>query len=106
MISFLSESIIYFAISLLLLGFGFSLFFPLTLGIVLSKTRAKIHGTVIGAYETTFGIGWVIGPISAGLISESYGSSVPYLVFFIVGSIIASMIIARRRYLVPERVVK
>lgn len=102
-ISFLSESIIYFAVSLLLLGFGFSLFFPLTLGIVLSKTKSKIHGTVIGAYETTFGIGWVIGPISAGLISEHYGSSVPYLVFFIVGSVIASMVIARKRYLVPEK---
>ncbi len=104
-ISFVSESMIYFGISLLLLGFGFSLFFPLTLGVVLSKTRAKIHGTIIGAYETTFGIGWVIGPISAGFISDHYSSEMPYLVFFAVGALITTMILVRKKSLRPDKIV-
>ena len=65
------------------MGYGFSIFFPLTLEIILSKTKKEISGTMIGAYETTFGIGWAIGPISAGLISQFFGNDAPYLAFFV-----------------------
>lgn len=102
-IAFYSDSIIEFAVSLLLMGFGFSIFFPLTLEIILSKTKSDIHHTVIGAYETTFGIGWVIGPIAAGLISEFSEISTPYFVFFILGLGIAALSIAKRKSLEPEK---
>ncbi len=55
-----------FAAALLLMGFGFGIFFPLTLEIVLSRTQGAASGKAIGAYETVFGIGWVIGPALAG----------------------------------------
>jgi len=103
-IAFVSDSFIEFAIALVLMGFGFSIFFPLTLEIVLSKTRKEISGTIIGAYETTFGIGWAIGPITAGLISQFGGNSVPYLMFFVLGLGVTAFSIARRKALEPKRV--
>ena len=38
-ISVIADSIIMFGIAIVLMGFGFSIFFPLTLEIILSKTR-------------------------------------------------------------------
>ena len=102
-LSFFVDTIIEFAISLVLLGFGFSIFFPLTLEIILSKTRPEISGTMIGAYETTFGIGWAIGPITAGLISQFFGNEMPYLIFFALGIGVAIISISQRRLLEPKR---
>jgi len=102
-ISFFVETIIEFAIALILLGFGFSIFFPLTLEIILSKTRRAISGTMIGAYETTFGIGWASGPITAGLISQFFGNDTPYLVFFIIGIGVAVLSISKRKLLEPNK---
>ena len=102
-ISFFVETIIEFAIALILLGFGFSIFFPLTLEIILSKTRRVISGTMIGAYETTFGIGWASGPITAGLISQFFGNDAPYLVFFIIGIGVAILSISKRKLLEPNK---
>ena len=102
-LSFFVDTIIEFAISLVLLGFGFSIFFPLTLEIILSKTRPEISGTMIGAYETTFGIGWAIGPITAGLISQFFGNEMPYLIFFALGIGVAILSISQRRLLEPKR---
>jgi len=41
-ISVIAGSIITFGIALILMGFGFSIFFPLILEIILSKTRKGI----------------------------------------------------------------
>jgi len=102
-VAFTSHSIFEFAISLLLMGYGFSIFFPLTLEIILSKTRKEISGTMIGAYETTFGIGWAIGPISAGLISQFFGNDAPYFVFFVFGISVTILSIVKRKMLEPNR---
>ena len=102
-ISFFVETIIEFAIALVLLGFGFSIFFPLTLEIILTKTRSAISGTMIGAYETTFGIGWASGPITAGLISQFFGNETPYLIFCIIGIGVAILSISKRKLLEPNK---
>ena len=102
-VAFTSHSIFEFALALLLMGYGFSIFFPLTLEIILSKTRKEMSGTMIGAYETTFGIGWAIGPISAGLISEFFGNDAPYFAFFILGIAVTILAIVKRKVLEPNR---
>ncbi|MEC7373075.1 MAG: MFS transporter, partial [Thermoproteota archaeon] len=79
------------------------IFFPLTLEIVLSKTRKEISGTMIGAYETVFGIGWASGPIIAGIISQLFGNDTPYLVFFVIGIGVAILSISKRRLLEPNK---
>ncbi|GFN39078.1 MAG: hypothetical membrane protein [Marine Group I thaumarchaeote] len=103
LISFYAESIELFIVAMLMMGFGFSIFFPLTLEIILSRTRKDISGGVIGAYETTFGIGWAIGPITAGIISQFFGNDVPYLVFFVFGLAITVLAIIKKKSLEPQR---
>ena len=71
--------------------------------IVLSKTRKEISGTMIGAYETVFGIGWASGPIIAGIISQLFGNDTPYLVFFVIGIGVAILSISKRRLLEPNK---
>jgi MFS family permease len=103
-ISAASDSIIMFAISLVFMGFGFSIFFPLTLEIILSKTSKGISGKIIGSYETVFGIGWVIGPTLGGPIAQSFGNQSPYLVFFIIGIAVTILAVKCRKKLEPKRV--
>ena len=103
-ISIIADSIIIFAIALVLMGFSFSIFFPLTLEIILSKTRKGISGKIIGAYETVFGMGWAIGPTIGGPITHSFGDETPYLVFFIIGIIVTIFAIISRKKLEPQRI--
>ena len=101
-ISFVSDSILEFSIAMLLMGFGFSIIFPLTLEIILRKTPKESQGITIGAYETTFGIGWSIGPIAAGLISEFSGNAIPYLAFFALGLGVTAVSAVRKKSLEPQ----
>ena len=102
-ISVISDSIVIFGIALVLMGFGFSIFFPLTLEIILSKTRKTISGKIIGAYETIFGIGWALGPTIGGPITQNLGSDVPYVTFFIIGCVVTALAVITRKKLEPQR---
>ena len=104
-LSVIADSIITFGIALVLMGFGFSIFFPLTLEIILSKTQKNISGKIIGAYETIFGIGWAIGPTVGGPITQSFGDNTPYLIFCIIGIGVTLLAIASRKKLEPHRTV-
>jgi len=103
-ISAISDSFIMFAVALVSMGFGFSIFFPLTLEIILSRTSKEISGKIIGAYETIFGIGWAIGPTLGGPMSQSFGNQTPYLVFSVIGIAITFLAIKYRKKLEPKRV--
>ncbi len=103
-ISVVADSIFTFGIALILMGFGFSIFFPLTLEIILSKTRKGISGKIIGAYETVFGMGWAIGPTIGGPITQSFGNESPYLVFCIIGVAVTLFAINFRKKLEPQRI--
>jgi MFS family permease len=103
-ISAFSNSIELFAVALVLMGFGFSIFFPLTLEIILSKTRKTISGKIIGAYETVFGIGWAIGPTVGGQITEYFGNESPYFVFFVIGIGITIIALLTKERLEPSRI--
>ena len=102
-ISVIADSIITFGIALVLMGFGFSIFFPLTLEIILSKTKKQISGKIIGAYETVFGIGWALGPTIGGPITQSLGDKAPYLVFCIIGIGVTFLAITCRKKLEPQK---
>lgn len=102
-VSAVAGSVAMFAVALLLMGFGFSVFFPLTLEIILSRTRSGISGKIIGAYETIFGIGWVIGPALGGPATQSLGGSAPYLIFGAVGIGVTALAVVSRKRLEPKR---
>ena len=103
-ISVVADSIFTFGIALVLMGFGFSIFFPLTLEIILSKTRKRISGKIIGAYETIFGMGWAIGPTIGGPMTQSFGNEAPYVIFCIIGIGVALFAITARKKLEPQRI--
>ena len=103
-ISAVADSIITFGIALVLMGFGFSIFFPLTLEIILSKTKKGISGKIIGAYETIFGLGWAVGPTIGGPITQSFGDETPYIIFSIIGIGITVLAIISRRKLEPLKI--
>ncbi len=102
-LSVVSDSIIVFGVALVLMGFGFSIFFPLTLEIILSKTRKGISGKIIGAYETVFGIGWAIGPTLGGPITQAFGADAPYIAFFVIGIGVTVLAVIYRNRLEPRR---
>ncbi len=97
LIVFYSHTFEMFTIAMLIMGFGFTIYFPLTFGIIMRKAQKKFSGGLIGAYEATFGIGWASGPLFAGIVSEFFGNDAPYLSFFIIGLIVTSIIILKRK---------
>jgi MFS family permease len=92
LISFAFASLLTFAVALMLFGLGTSIFYPVTLNIVTRNMPAEKMGERLGVYEALFGVGWTIGPIAVGLSSDAFGSSSPYLAFFIIGSALSGAI--------------
>ncbi len=102
LIVFYSFTIEMFTIAMLVMGFGFTIYFPLTFEIIMRKTQKKFSGGLIGAYEATFGIGWAAGPLFAGIVSEYFGKETPYFGFFVIGIIVTLILIIKRKKLQLE----
>ena len=88
-----------FTVAMLIMGFGFTIYFPLTFEIIMRKSQKKFSGGLIGAYEATFGIGWAAGPLFAGIVSEAFGKDAPYLGFFVIGLIVTVILFLNRKKL-------
>jgi MFS family permease len=100
-IVFYSFSLEMFVIAALIMGFGFTVYFPLTFEIIMKKARKEHSGGLIGAYETTFGVGWAAGPLVAGMIANFFGNATPYLVLSGIGIIVAITVGLKRKDLEP-----
>lgn len=101
-IVFYSTSMVMFAVALLIMGFGFTVYFPLTFDIVMKRVKKEHSGGLIGAYETTFGVGWAAGPLFAGIAANFFGNQSPYLAFFVIGIIVAIIAILKKKELQPQ----
>lgn len=102
LIVFYSFTFEMFTIAMLVMGFGFTIYFPLTFEIIMRRAQKKFSGGLIGAYEATFGIGWASGPLFAGIVSEYFGKDIPYLGFFVIGIIVTLILIINRKKLQLE----
>jgi len=91
-----SHSVLEFSVAVLILGFGFSVYFPLTFEIIIRKTKENV-GALIGAYEATYGMGWAFGPLIIGVIANSFGSSTPYLILSVVGLFVLGFVFLKRQ---------
>src|SRR3989304_516708 len=76
-----------FTIAMLIMGFGFTIYFPLTFEIIMRKSQKKFSGGLIGAYEATFRLRRAGPPLCAGIVAEAFGKDTPYLGFFVIGKI-------------------
>lgn len=90
-----------FAIAVLIMGFGFTVYFPLTFEIIMRKAQKENSGGLIGAYETTFGVGWAAGPLFAGIVANFFGNATPYLMFFAIGIAVTIIVSLKKKELVP-----
>lgn len=97
LISFASTSFLSFAIALAMIGLATSIFYPVTFNLVTRNTPPGKVGQKLGVYETLFGAGWTAGPIAVGLSSDAFGSSVPYLALFLIGTALSGTIALFRR---------
>lgn len=93
---FYSHSMVEFSIAVLMLGFGFSVYFPLTFEIIMRRAKENA-GALIGAYEATFGIGWAFGPLIIGVIANFFGSSIPYLILCISGLFVTGFVFFKKK---------
>jgi MFS family permease len=96
-ISFLSPSILSFAVSIALFGFSTSIFYPVSFSLVTRNTPSEHVGSKLGVYNSLFGIGWTAGPIMAGFASDAFGSGSPYLAFFVIGTTFTAAIAVFRK---------
>lgn len=104
-LSAVSTTFVEFAVALLLLGFGFSILYPLALEIILVGSKKSSSGRMIGAYEAIFGVGWTLGPSLGGYVIQLGDSSSVYLLFCYVGVAVSimSIVFHRRLRLVASR---
>ncbi|MEM4356651.1 MAG: MFS transporter [Candidatus Nitrosocaldus sp.] len=77
-----------FGVALLALGFAFSIYFPITLTMLTRYVPITMIGSMVGLYETVFGIGWALGPIASGVVADAFSIDAPYLAMFFVGIVI------------------
>ena len=98
---FYSFSFETFVLAALIMGFGFTVYFPLTFEIIMKKAQKEHSGGLIGAYETTFGVGWAAGPLIAGIVANFFGNASPYLMFFVIGIIVAAIVGLKKKELEP-----
>lgn len=85
-----------FAVALLLLGFGFSILYPLALEVILRGSKKNVWGRMIGAYEALFGVGWAIGPGISGYMTQAYEPASVYWAFCGAGAAVSVMAVVFR----------
>ena len=102
-ISAFAESFEAFVVALLLIGFILSVYLPLTLEAILLRTGTRSAGPIIGAYETLFGVGWMVGPAASGLVTEILGDTALYMGLCIVGIAVSIMAAKYRKDLLLNR---
>lgn len=96
-ISAFADSFVGFAIALVMIGFVLSVYLPLTLEAILIRTKMHSTGPIIGAYETLFGIGWIIGPAVGGLVADVFGDAILYIGLCIVGMSVSLLAVRYRK---------
>ena len=75
-------------LSMIAFGFAFSIYFPVTLSMITKGIPSNLIGSVVGLYETIFGIGWASAPLISGIIADAFGISTPYLLMSALGLVL------------------
>jgi MFS family permease len=77
----------YFALilSMIVIGFGCGIVFPLVISLTSRKAPEGKLGSTIGALETSFGLGWLITPLIAGFVANSFGPSSSFFLISFIG---------------------
>ncbi len=85
LIMYITPTSYHFGIALLALGFAFSIYFPITLAMLTRNVPSMMIGSMVGIYETIFGIGWALGPVASGIVADTFSVDAPYIAIFFIG---------------------
>ncbi|MEM3521694.1 MAG: MFS transporter [Candidatus Bathyarchaeia archaeon] len=92
-IAHLINSYIALILSMIVIGFGFGVVFPLTISLTSRKAPEGKVGSTIGILETSFGFGWLITPLVTGFIANSFNPSLSFLFISFIGFLALIMFI-------------
>jgi len=79
-IIFLAESLISFAVGLVVIGVSIGFIFPLSFTLALKGVEQRMLGRCVGVYESILGLGFAGGPVFSGFIAENIDPKAPYLI--------------------------
>ncbi|MEM2112788.1 MAG: MFS transporter [Candidatus Nitrosocaldus sp.] len=96
LIMYITPTSYHFGIALLALGFAFSIYFPITLTMLTRNVPSMMIGSMVGLYETIFGVGWALGPVASGIVADTFSIDAPYLAMFLVGVVIIPLYMVLR----------
>ncbi len=85
LMAYLLTTLYTLTLSMIAFGFAFSVYFPVTLSMLTRGIPFNLIGSIVGLYETIFGIGWASAPLISGIIADAFGINTPYLLMSILG---------------------
>jgi MFS family permease len=66
------------------MGLFIGIIYPQTVGYISKRSPTANLGFAVGLYETIFGIGFAVGPITSGTIAQISGPHVAYVVLAVI----------------------
>lgn len=72
-----------------LLGLALGILSPISIAAVSKMIPREKIGLAIGAVETSFGIGWTLGPLIGGIAAQNLGGEWPYIIAGLISLIVA-----------------
>jgi DHA1 family multidrug resistance protein-like MFS transporter len=93
-----SASFLDFAVALIIMGAAIGVIFPVTISLISRHFQNEQIGVAIGSYEATFGAGFAIGPILAGLVAALTGIFTTFLMTACFGVMMLVFTYAGRTY--------
>lgn len=101
----LNRSFSAFLLNMCLIGVCLGIIYPQTAGYVSKHAPLANMGFALGLYETIFGIGFAVGPITFGLVAQLTGPDFAYVVLAIVAlSSIPMLVVSERNRLGLSRI--
>jgi MFS family permease len=87
-----------FAAALIMMGAAIGVIFPITISLISRHFPNDQTGVAIGSYEATFGVGFAVGPLLAGLVAALTGIFTTFLVTACFGVIMVVFTYAGRTH--------
>ncbi len=78
---------------MLVLGASLGVIFPLSISVISRHFPHEKLGVAVGSYETTFGIGFAVGPFMAGTVAAMAGISWSFLLTSFLAVLMLSFVV-------------
>ena len=87
-----------FLLAMVIIGGGFGVIFPVTIGLISRHFSHERLGIAIGSYETMFGLGFAVGPFMGGAVAALASVSLTFLLASTLGGFMVLLAMLGRTY--------